>query len=265
MMDKPDQMQFRSPYAVQTHELTRVYDTRPVVDRLTMAVPSGEFFGFLGPNGAGKSTTIKMLTGLLRPTSGRAIVAGYDVLSQPLLAKAHIGVLPEEMNLYERLTGFEFLEFAARMYGLSSDQAGGRAEELLHLLQLDGDRDKMIVDYSQGMKKKTALAAAIIHNPPVIFLDEPFEGVDAVSGRIIKDTLHRLTEQGATIFFSSHILEVVERLCTTVAIIQQGHLVAQGSMSQLREQLHSGDATLEAMFLQLVGAAPQTEGLSWLA
>jgi ABC-2 type transport system ATP-binding protein len=151
------------------------------------------------------------------------------------------------------------------MYGLSSEEAESRSAELLHLLQLDSDANKMIVDYSQGMKKKTALAGAIIHNPPVIFLDEPFEGVDAVSGRIIKDTLTTLTERGATVFFSSHILEVVERLCTEVAIINQGRLVAQGDMADLRSQLHSGHATLEAMFLQLVGAATQTEGLSWLS
>jgi len=258
-------MEFSTPYAIQTQELTKQYDDRVVVDHISFHVARGEFFGFLGPNGAGKSTTIKMLTGLLRPTSGRAWVAGFDVAAQAVEAKTRIGVLPEEMNLYERLTGLEFLEFAARMYGLSGDSPRSRAVELLTLLQLDNDQDKMIVDYSQGMKKKTALAAALIHNPSVIFLDEPFEGVDAVSGRIIKDILQRLTAQGATVFFSSHILEVVERLCTEVAIIDRGKIVAQGDMGELRGQLHSGDATLEAMFLQLVGAAPQNEGLSWLA
>jgi ABC-2 type transport system ATP-binding protein len=258
--------QFDTPNAIETFDLSKAYEGRAVVDRLNLSVRRGEFFGFLGPNGAGKSTTIKMLTGLLRPTSGRALVAGYDISSEPLKAKANIGVLPEELNLYERLTGIEFLEFAARMYGLPGTQATSRAEELLRLLQLDADADKMIVDYSQGMKKKTALAAAIIHNPPVIFLDEPFEAVDAVSGRIIKDTLHRLTEQGTTVFFSSHILEVVERLCSEVAIIDKGRLVAQGNMAELRERTHAGgDATLEAMFMQLVGAAQQSEGLSWLS
>lgn len=251
--------------AIVAAALSKVYNGRPAVDRLNLSVRRGEFFGFLGPNGAGKSTTIKMLTGLLRPTSGRAIVAGYDLAVEPLKAKASMGVLPEELNLYERLSGREFLEFAARMYGLAPADSRGRASELLHLLQLDGDADKMIVDYSQGMKKKTALAAAIIHNPPVIFLDEPFEGVDAVSGRIIKDTLTSLTERGTTVFFSSHILEVVERLCTEVAIISQGRLVAQGSMADLRAQLHTGNETLESMFLQLVGAAGHTEGLSWLS
>ncbi|HEY3266020.1 MAG TPA: ABC transporter ATP-binding protein [Armatimonadota bacterium] len=259
-------MTFETANAVETFGLTKAYDGHRVVDDLTFTVRRGEFFGFLGPNGAGKSTTIKMLTGLLRPTSGRALVAGYDITTQPLLAKASIGVLPEELNLYERLTGQEFLEFAGRMYGLPGADARNRAAELLHLLQLDEDAGKMIVDYSQGMKKKTALAAAIIHNPPVIFLDEPFEAVDAVSGRIIKDTLHRLTEQGATVFFSSHILEVVERLCSQVAVIQHGRLVAQGNMAELRSRLHTGeDATLEAMFMELVGAAQQTEGLSWLS
>jgi ABC-2 type transport system ATP-binding protein len=255
---------FETPNAIDTVGLTKAYNGRRVVDDLSFSVRRGEFFGFLGPNGAGKSTTIKMLTGLLRPTAGRAFVAGYDIARDPIAAKRNIGVLPEEMNLFERLTGLEFLEFAGRMYGLPDRQASQRAHELLSLLQLQEDQDKMIVDYSQGMKKKTAMAAALIHNPPVIFLDEPFEAVDAVSGRIIKDTLNRLRESGATIFFSSHILEVVERLCTQVAIIDRGRLVAKGNMADLREQLHSGDATLEAMFLQLVGAAPENEGLSWL-
>ena len=252
--------------AVETIDLTRRFGDKLAVDQLSLRVPEGEFYGFLGPNGAGKSTTIKMLVGLLRPTAGTARISGIDVWQRPSEAKQQIGVLPEGMNLYERLSAREFIEFAGTMYGIAPREARTRTEELLALMDLSEAADKLIVDYSQGMRKKTALAAALIHAPRVLFLDEPFEGIDAISGRAIRDVLQRLRRGGTTIFFSSHILEMVERLCTRVAVINNGQLVAEGSMEELRERAHAGDETsLEDLFLRAVGVADREEGtLSWL-
>lgn len=257
--------------AVEAIQLTRAFGAKLAVDHLDLSVDEGEFYGFLGPNGAGKSTTIKMLVGLLRPTSGQALVGGIDIWQQPLQAKQLIGVLPEGLALYERLTAREFVRFVGAMYGLPRDAAMQRTDDLLALMDLDADADKLIVDYSQGMRKKTALAAAIIHTPRVLFLDEPFEGIDAISGRAIRNVLQRLRDRGATIFFSSHILEVVERLCTRIGVIAQGRLVAQGTMAELRTLAQAGeDGTLEDIFLRTVGATDEQvlEGnersLSWL-
>lgn len=256
----------RMSYAVETIDLTKQFDKKLAVDHLSLQVPQGEFFGFLGPNGAGKSTTIKMLVGLLRPTSGTAFIGGVDVWKHPLEAKRQVGVLPEGMNLYERLKGREFIEFAGTMYGVPQKDVKARTEELLDLMDLTNSAETLIVDYSQGMKKKTGLAAALIHAPRVLFLDEPFEGVDAISGRAIRDVLQKLRQSGTTIFFSSHILEVVQRLCTRVAVINDGRLVAEGTMEELRDRAQAGDeATLEEIFLKAVGAAEVKEGgLSWL-
>ena len=256
-------------WAIETRGLTRQFDKKVAVDDLDLTVSTGEFFGFLGPNGAGKSTTINMLVGLLRPTSGTALVDGIDMWKEPLAAKSRIGVLPEGMQLYQRLTAREYIRFSGTMYGVPKAEVEQRTEELLDLLTLTDDADKLIVDYSHGMRKKTALAAAIIHAPRVLFLDEPFEGIDAISGRIIRDVLGRLRARGTTIFFSSHILEVVERLCTRVAVISDGRLVAQGSMAELRRQAETGDeTTLEELFLRAVGASNDLEAegrLSWLS
>ncbi len=252
--------------AVQTMGLTRRFGDKVAVDHLDLTVARGEFFGFLGPNGAGKSTTINMLVGLLRPSDGRALIHGVDIWQEPLRAKQHIGVLPEGLNLYERLNAREFIRFAGAMYGLSSEMIGARTEELLALMDLQDDADKLIVDYSTGMRKKTALAAAIIHSPRLLFLDEPFEGIDAISGRAIRSVLQQLRGHGTTIFFSSHILEVVERLCTRVAVISSGRLVAEGSIEELRGMAQAGDdATLEDLFISAVGASTESVGgLSWL-
>ncbi len=220
------------------------------VDHIDLRVAPGEFYGFLGPNGAGKSTTIKMLTGLLRPTSGQVVIAGRDLATDPLGVKRAIGVLPEDLNLYERLTAAEFLLFAAQMYGLPSDEGRRRAQELLGVMELGDAGSKLIVDFSMGMKKKTALAGAMIHEPRVLFLDEPFNGIDALSSRKIRDVLKQRTAQGTTIFFSSHVLEVVEKLCTRVAIIAKGRLVGEGTMDDLRAQTH--DSSLEDIFIHLV-------------
>src|SRR5579884_4132072 len=264
MMAKPVMRQ-QNPFqekisaAVVARDLVRMFGQKVAVNHLNLTVQRGEFFGFLGPNGAGKSTTIKMLTGLLRPTSGSAYVGGVDVWSDPIRARSLMGVLPEYLNLYERLTGREFLTFAGHMYGVPEADIRRRSEELLQVLTLNDDADKLIVDYSVGMRKKIALAAALIHRPQVLFLDEPFEGIDPISSRTIRNILRELTDTGVTIFFSSHIMEVVERLCSRVGIINQGQLVAEGTLQELRERGGQGghnqaDATLEDIFLQVVGA-----------
>lgn len=253
------------PPAIVTHDLTRVFGQKIAVNHLNLTVQRGEFFGFLGPNGAGKSTTIKMMVGLLRPSSGSVWVSGIDVWKDPLQARAVMGVLPEYLNLFERLSGREYLKFAGHMYGLAEAIIQTRTEELLRVLTLTEDANKLIVDYSVGMRKKIALAAAIIHNPQVLFLDEPFEGIDPVSSRAIRDILHELTQRGTTIFFSSHIMEVVERLCTRIGIINHGELVAEGTMQQLRERASGEEkATLEDIFLNVIGAQNENHNLSWL-
>jgi ABC-2 type transport system ATP-binding protein len=263
--------EYNTSPAVATRDLTRVFGQKVAVDHLNLTVQRGEFFGFLGPNGAGKSTSIKMMVGLLRPTSGSVWVGGVDVWKEPLRARSLIGVLPEYLNLYERLTGREFITFAGHMYGLAKVDIQRRTEELLHVLDLAEDAGKLVVDYSVGMRKKVALAAAIIHRPEVLFLDEPFEGIDPVSSRAIRDILHELTRRGTTIFFSSHIMEVVERLCTRVGIINRGVLVAEGTLQELRERARGSgtdgsekDATLEDIFLNVIGARNESHNLSWL-
>lgn len=254
--------------AIVTHDLLRVFGQKAAVNYLNLTVQRGEFFGFLGPNGAGKSTTIKMMVGLLRPTSGSVYVGGVDVWHEPLRARSLMGVLPEYLNLYERLTGREFVTFAGRMYGVPDADVKRRSEELLRVLTLTDDAEKLIIDYSVGMRKKIALAAALIHRPEVLFLDEPFEGIDPVSSRVMRDILRDLTRHGTTIFFSSHIMEVVERLCTRVGIINQGMLVAEGTIADLRARASGTggdkDATLEDIFLNVIGARDEDHNLSWL-
>ena len=252
--------------AVMARDLVRVFGQKMAVNHLNLTVQRGEFYGFLGPNGAGKSTTIKMMVGLLRPTSGSVWVGGVDVWKDPIRAHSLMGVLPEVLNIYERLSGREFLVFAGHMYGVPAGDIRRRAEDLLQVLTLIDDADKLIVDYSVGMRKKIALAAALIHRPEVIFLDEPFEGIDPISSRVIRDILRELTQRGTTVFFSSHIMEVVERLCTRVGIINQGTLVAEGTLQELRERAsgEEKDATLEDLFLNIVGARSEHQNLSWL-
>ena len=251
--------------SILAQRLTKRFGDLAAVDNIDLSVREGEFFGFLGPNGAGKSTTIKMLCGLLRPTAGAISIAGYDIARQPLEVKRNIGVLPEEINLYERLSGEEFLVFAAQMYGSPPQEARSRAADLLELLELTEVKDKLIVDYSMGMKKKTAFAAALIHRPRVMFLDEPFNGIDPISVRAIRNVLRQLTEHGTTIFFTTHVMEVVERLCTRVAIINRGHIVGEGSLAELRAKAEAGgDSSLEDIFLKLVEARVDEETLNWL-
>lgn len=259
--------------AIKTEKLTRRFGALTAVDGMDLQVKAGQFFGFLGPNGAGKSTTIKMLTGLLAPTSGRMELLGLDFTAHPVEVKRQIGVVPEGMGLFERLTGVEYLRFVGRMYGLDRATTEKRAQELLEFMQL-ADREKtQVADYSHGMQKKLALAAAVIHGPRILFLDEPFEGVDALAAGALKALLGRMTERGVTIFLTTHVLEIVERLCSHVAIIHQGKLVAQGSLEELRAGVHGtegkeGEKNLEQIFLSIVGQSggeqAKFEELTWL-
>jgi ABC-2 type transport system ATP-binding protein len=257
--------------AIQTQKLTRRFGNLTAVDGIDLQVAGGQFFGFLGPNGAGKSTTIRILTGLLAPTSGSMQLLGVDFAANPVEVKRQIGVVPEGMGLFERLTGAEYLRFVGQMYRLDRATTQHRSDELLDFMQL-ADRPKtMIADYSHGMQKKLALAAAVIHGPRILFLDEPFEGVDALAAGALKALLGRMTERGTTIFLTSHVLEIVERLCSHVAIIHKGRLVAQGSLEELRAGISGEEGskkTLEQIFLSIVGKEgterPQLEELSWL-
>jgi ABC-2 type transport system ATP-binding protein len=274
--------------AISTQALTRTFGSLVAVQDVYLNVAPGQFFGFLGPNGAGKSTTIKMLTGLLAPTSGSISILGLDLAANPIEIKRQIGVVPEGMALFGRLTGSEYLNFVGRMYGLDRTTAAKRTAELLDFMQLADQPKALVTDYSHGMQKKLALAAAVIHGPRILFLDEPFEGVDAIASGTLKSMLQRMISRGATIFLTSHVLEIVERLCSHVAIIHRGHLVAQGSLEELRAgvaaQSHAalaGNAplspdnetslspgeklTLEQIFLRIVGGSRAVgQELSWL-
>jgi ABC-2 type transport system ATP-binding protein len=276
------------PPAIAAHALTRTFDTFTAVDHLDLTVEPGQFFGFLGPNGAGKSTTIKMLTGLLAPTSGSIQLLGQDLLANPVEVKRYIGVVPEGMALFGKLTATEYLTFVGRMYGLDKPTTAQRSAELLEFMGLANEPKKLIADFSHGMGKKLALAAAVIHGPKVLFLDEPFEGVDAIAANTLKTMLQNMIHSGATIFLTSHVLEIVERLCSHIAIIHRGHIVANGSLDELRAGVQarltpnsalSPDGqpltdptqrlTLEQIFLNVVGGEsgithPEQE-LAWLS
>ena len=266
--------------AIAAQALTRTFRGGfTAVDHIELAVQPGQFFGFLGPNGAGKSTTIKMLTGLLAPTKGTVHILGEDLAANPVEVKRNIGVVPEGMALFGRLTASEYLNFVGRMYGLDKVTTAQRSEELLEFMGLANEQKKLITDFSHGMGKKLALAAAVIHNPKVLFLDEPFEGVDAIAAGTLKAMLQGMIARGATIFLTSHVLEIVERLCTHIAIIHRGRIVANGSLDELRDGVQArlapgapGEAherlTLEQIFLATVGSEtgithPEQE-LSWL-
>ncbi len=251
-----------TPPAVWAKGLVRRFGKSTAVDGLDLAIEPGEFYGLLGQNGAGKTTTIKMIVGLLRPTEGSAGIGAHGTWTDPVEVKRRIGVLPEEFNLYERLTGAELLDFSAGMHSLGREESVARRNELLDLLDLTGDAGKLVGDYSRGMRKKIALAAAIIHRPEVLFLDEPFEGVDAVSARLIQHLLQRYTAQGATIVFSAHEMHLVERLCTRIGIMVHGKLAIEDTPSGLCEKM--GVVTVEDAFIAAVGGATQTRGLEWL-
>ncbi len=271
--------------AISTEHLTRRFGQLVAVQDVNLQVAPGQFFGFLGPNGAGKSTMIKMLTGLLAPSAGSIRILDRDLTANPVEVKRQIGVVPEGMALFGRLTGSEYLNFVGRMYGLDRQTAANRTAELLDFMQLVDQPKALVTDYSHGMQKKLALAAAVIHGPQILFLDEPFEGVDAIASGTLKAMLQRMIARGATIFLTSHVLEIVERLCSHLAIIHRGQLVAQGSLDELRAGVEAqaaaalpgsdraGEAalsfgeklTLEQIFLRIVGSTRTADReLSWL-
>jgi len=261
--------------AIQTNGLTRFFGALAAVEDVTLSVAPGQFFGFLGPNGAGKSTTIKMLTGLLEPSAGTIDILGQRFGPEARELKRQIGVVPEGMALLGRLTAPEYLHFVGRMYGLDAATTNQRTEELLEFMQLAGEGRKLVTDFSHGMQKKLAMAAAVIHGPKVLFLDEPFEGVDAIAAGMLKNMLTGMINRGATVFLTTHVLEIVERLCSHVAIISKGQLVAVGSLDELRAGVASAlpgveqgqRFTLEEIFLAILGAdghPESTQELSWL-
>jgi len=243
---------------IETKNLVKRYGDKIAVDDVSFDVYSGEVFGFLGPNGAGKTTTIKMIVGLLQPTSGSVKVAGYDVRAQPLLAKAASGYVPDTPNLYPKLSGRELLRFVGDLYELDRQQVERRIDELLRLFSLVEAGDDSIDSYSHGMQQKTSLAAALMHDPRVLVLDEPTVGLDPRSARLIKDMLRQIANRGAAVFLSTHILEIAERMCDRIGIINQGKLIAVGSMEELRS-LGKGETSLEDIFLGLTGGTEYAE------
>lgn len=245
--------------ALNLFELRKDYGKTRAVDGVTLSLAPGAFLGFLGRNGAGKSTTLRMVTGLLRPTSGTVRVFGLDPVAQAERAKRLIGAMPEEMALLDMLTGRQYLRFVGRMYGLPDATIDQRTEELFERLELSPDRGALIADYSYGMKKKTSLCAALVHGPKLVVLDEPFEGIDAVTSRTIKDILTALQKSGVTVILTTHVLEVAEKLCPLIAIVDKGQLRGFGP----REEVLRQHGTLESLFLDLVGGSKSGE-LSWL-
>jgi ABC-2 type transport system ATP-binding protein len=248
-----------APPAILVRDLKKSYGSKAAVNGVDLEVPHGSFFGFLGPNGAGKSTTIRILTGLIPADSGYIEILGMPLGEAELEIKRRIGLVPDESLLFDRLTGAEFLEFVGRMYGLDRTVAAERARDLLDLLELANDR-KLIGEYSKGMRKRVAMAASLIHHPELFLMDEPFEGVDAVGARLMKDILLDQVRRGATVFLTSHVLEVVERLCDHIAIINNGTIVTSGTLEELR----AGGESLEDAFVRVVGAERQLERLDWL-
>ena len=252
------------PLAVETHGLTRTFGTFHAVAGIDLAVPAGSFYGFLGPNGAGKSTTIKCLTGLLKPTAGTMRILFTDPLADPVGVKRRIGVVPEDLALFDRLTAEETLSFVAQVHGIDRSTAASRAGDLLQLMELKDTAGTLVTDFSHGMRKKLSLAAALLPAPRLLFLDEPFEGIDAIASRQIKDLLLSFVERGGTVFLTSHILEIVERISTHIGVIAKGRLVAQGPIEELRAGA-AGARSLEELFISLVGGdARTTAALDWI-
>ena len=245
--------------AVSLRGLHKRFDKKVAVESVDLEVPIGTFYGLVGPNGAGKSTTLKMTTGLLRPDAGVAIVDGIDVWTDPRELKTRIGVVGEDLRLFERLTGREMLHYVALLRGFDRDEADHRGQQLLNFLGLEEASGRLVIDYSAGMRKKIALGAAVLHQPRVLFLDEPFESVDPLSVRLIRDLLEQLVAGGATVVFSSHVMEVVERLCDHVAVMHQGHVVTQGVTAELCD-----GRRLEDVFVDKVGAIESSAELDWL-
>jgi ABC-2 type transport system ATP-binding protein len=249
---------------IECRGLTKTFGDLRAVDNLDLSVYSGELFGFLGPNGAGKTTTIKMMTGLLRPSAGTAVIGGFDIQSQPLLAKAVLGYIPDNPFLYEKLTGREFLNFMADLYSVTPDNRNRKIDDLLRLFELEEKGNELIQGYSRGMRQKIALAGALIHQPKVIFLDEPTVGLDPKSARLMKDILRKLCDASTTVFISTHILEIAERMCDRFAIVNKGKVIAIGTMSELRETAESESKSLEDIFLDLTSGDQHLDLIQYL-
>jgi ABC-2 type transport system ATP-binding protein len=246
--------------AIEVQGLRKSFGEKEAVAGIDLRIEQGSFAGLVGPNGAGKTTSLSMMTGLLRPDLGRILINGVNVWTDPPAAKAVIGVVPAEARLFERLSGEELLEYAGRLRGIPADQSRARAAQLLDVLDLVADAKRLVADYSTGMRKKIALGSALIHNPSVLFLDEPLEGVDPVSADVIRRLLTRFVGSGSTVLFSSHVMELVEQVCDHVSIIDKGRIVASGTTDEVR-----GGKTLHQAFIDLVGSrANDGEGLSWL-
>lgn len=244
---------------ITTTHLTKCFGKLTAVDRLTMQIESGELFGFLGPNGAGKTTTINMLTGLIRPTAGTAAICGYDIQAQAIQAKAITGLMPDTPYLYDTLTGRQYVRFLADLYEIPSQRSEKRMEELLETLDLADAADELIKSYSYGMQKKILLTAVLVHEPRVLFLDEPTSGLDPKSARAVKEILRLLCDRGCTVFMSTHILEIAERVCDRIGIINKGQLVAVGTLDELRQTNTATDKNLEEIFLELTGGVEDRE------
>lgn len=257
--DQPRTAQ-RTAMALSVRELRKAFGAKLAVAGIDLDIPRGCFFGLVGPNGAGKTTTLSLVTGLLRPDGGSVAIDGIDVWRSPPDAKRRIGVLPEDLRLFDRLSGQELLTYNGLLRGMPAATVAERSRELLDVLDLQAAAGTLVVDYSHGMRKKIALAAALLHNPRVLFLDEPFEAIDPVSARTIRALLERYTAGGATVVFSSHVMELVERLCDRVGIMHQGRLIAEGPIDQVR-----GGRSLEDAFVDLVGAGGAgAKELGWL-
>jgi ABC-2 type transport system ATP-binding protein len=250
-------------FAVETRGLARTFGSKRAVDGIDLRVPPGSFYGFLGPNGAGKSTTIKCLTGLLQPSAGEIRILGIDPVVDPVEIKRRVGVVPEDLALFDRLTAAETLSFVAQIHGMPAETFKPRSADLLSLMDLTEAATTLVTDFSHGMRKKLALAAALLPAPRLLFLDEPFEGIDAVASRQIKELLHTFVARGGTVFLTSHILEIVERLSTHIGVIADGRIVAQGRIDEVRAGAH-GQGTLEELFIQLVGGERPAADLHWL-
>jgi ABC-2 type transport system ATP-binding protein len=244
--------------------LTKKYDGVLAVDGLSLEVSSGELFGFLGPNGAGKTTTIKMICGLLTPTAGTVLIDGRDIAKEPLSAKSVLGLVPDNPVLYNKLTCRELLRFVGELYSVDRKTIDRRTEDLLKLLGMDDSADDIIETYSHGMRQKTSIMAALVHDPKVIVLDEPTVGLDPRSARVVKDVLKAMCSKGKTIFMSTHILEIAERVCDRVGIINKGRLVAVGSIADLKAKSKEGLMSLEDIFLELTGGPEEQEVIKLL-
>jgi ABC-2 type transport system ATP-binding protein len=238
---------------IQLEHLTKKYGSFTAVDSLDLHVPAGQLFGFLGPNGAGKTTTLRMIAGILRPTAGRVLIGGIDIVEQPDAAKARMGFIPDRPFIYEKLTGMEFLRFVAGLYGQQGAHVEHRGRELLGLFDLEDWRDELVESYSHGMRQKLIISSAFVHRPDVIVVDEPMVGLDPKAARTLKDVFREYVRRGHTIMMSTHTLEVAQNLCDRIAIIRRGRIAAEGTMDELRRDAESGAEGLEDIFLRLTG------------